>query len=223
MKIVHPLISEIINLSNESKVNILVIENQKLFTSILTELYGQINNCKGEFVFSIDNSPKEISKNIEIITQFIPFEINKKTLIGKLLKKMDTIAQGEDFLIKTKELYLFISEYAKILSEEIDHDIDFIYEYDISNILKTIDFKFKEDYESLAEKIIDYMLLVREFDSEKCFVLLNLRNYISDEEIDDFYKTILYNKLKVLIISANDYEHSDYESKIVIDSDLCEF
>lgn len=94
MKLVHPLISEIINLSNESKVNILVIENQKLFTSILTELYGQINNCKGEFVFSIDNSPKEISKNIEIITQFIPFEINKKTLIGKLLKKMDTIAQG---------------------------------------------------------------------------------------------------------------------------------
>ena len=136
---------------------------------------------------------------------------------------MDTIAQGEDFLIKTKELYLFISEYAKILSEEIDHDIDFIYEYDISNILKTIDFKFKEDYESLAEKIIDYMLLVREFDSEKCFILLNLRNYISDEEIDDFYKTVLYNKLKVLIISANDYEHSDYESKIVIDSDLCEF
>ena len=69
MKLVHPLISEIINLSNESKVNILVIENQKLFTSILTELYGQINNCKGRFVFSIDNSPKEISKNIEIITQ----------------------------------------------------------------------------------------------------------------------------------------------------------
>ena len=89
MKLVHPLISEIINLSNESKVNILVIENQKLFTRILTELYGQINNCKGEFVFSIDNSPKEISKNIEIINQFIPFEINKKTLIGKLLKKME--------------------------------------------------------------------------------------------------------------------------------------
>ena len=34
--------------------------------------------------------------------------------------------------------------------------------------------KFKEEYESLAEKIIDYMLLVREFDSEKCFILLNL-------------------------------------------------
>lgn len=78
MKIVHPLISEIINLSNESKVNILVIENQKLFTRILTELYGQINNCKGEFVFSIDNSPKEISKNIEIITQFIPLKLIKR-------------------------------------------------------------------------------------------------------------------------------------------------
>lgn len=223
MKLVHPLINEVINLSDETKINILVIENQRLYTGFLTDLYNQLNNCKGEFVFSIDNSPKEISKNIEIIAQFIPFEINKRTLISKLFKKMDTVAQGEEFLIKTKELYSYISEYAKVLSEELDHDVEFIYEYDISNILKVIDFKFKEDYESLAEKILDYMLLVREFDSEKCFVLLNLRNYIPDKEIDDFYKTILYNKLKVLIISASDYKLSEYENKIIIDTDLCEF
>ncbi len=222
MKLVHYLINENIDFSNELNVNVLILENQRFFTNILIDLFNQLDNNKGDFVLSIDNKPVEISKNVEIITQFIPFELNKRSLITKLLKKMDTIAQNEDFIIKTKELYSHISEYAQSLADIIEYDIDFLYQYDISSLLKIINFSFKEDYSSISEKIIDYMLLVRELDTDKCFVLINLRNYIDGSEIDDFYKTILYNKLKVLIISASDYPYSDYEHKIIIDKDLCE-
>ena len=223
MKLVHYLMDEIIMLDNEDKVNMIVIENQKFFTEVLTDLSNQVNKIKGDFVLSYNNTPIDIYKYLEILTEFIPFDINKKSLVNKLLKRADIIAQNEDFILKTKELYLYISEYAQSMADYINYDIDFLYEYDVSSILKAVDFKFKYDYMSIAEKIIEYMLLVREFENDKCFILVNLRNYINNNEINDFYKTVLYNKLKVLIISANDYPCSEYEKKIIIDKDLCEF
>lgn len=223
MKLIHALIDNIIKLGDEEKVNLLVVENQKLFTVLLTDLFNQINKLEGRFILSYDNAPIEIFKNMELVTEFIPFEINKKSLLNKLYKRVNSIAENEDFILKTRELHSYIREYAQSLAEDINHDIDFSYECDISYILRAVNFRFKEDYSSIAEKIIDYMILVREFDGDKCFVLVNLRNYISDSEIDEFYKTVLYHKLKVLIISASDYPSSAYEKKLIIDKDLCEF
>ena len=197
MKLAHYLINEVIQTDNEKSVNILVIENQNFFTEVLTDLSNQVCSVKGKFVLSKDNTPIEISKNLELITQFIPFELNKRTLVNKLLKKADIIAQNEDFILRTKELYSYLNRYIQLLVDDIDHDIDFLYEYEISCILKAIDFKFKENYVSISEKIIDYMLLIREFENDKCFILVNIRNYIEDNVIDDFYKTILYNFLNI--------------------------
>lgn len=223
MMLAHPFINEHIMLDDEQKVNMLVVENQNLFTELIVDISNQINKYKGNFVLSNEHKPIEIYKNIEVLTQFIPFEINRRTLLNKLLQKADTVAQNEEFFLITKKLYSDIGEYAALIAEDIDFDIDFLYEYDISSILKAINFKFKEDYSSIAEMIIDYMLLVREFISDKCFVLVNFRCYISDNDIDNFYKTVLFNKLKVLIISANDHPSSAYEKKIIIDTNLCEF
>lgn len=221
MKLAYHLLSSPIKI-NEESVNILVIENQKIFSEILTDLSNQMNKTKGNVVLSYDNTPIEISKNMEVITEFIPFELNKRSILSKLLKRVDTIAQNEVFFMKTKELSSQISEYAQLLADEIEFDIDFLHEYEVSCILKAINFKLRDDYASISEKIIDYMLLVREFENDKCFVLVNFRNYVSNSEISDFYKTVLYNKLKVLIVSASDYPLSPYETKTIIDMDLCQ-
>lgn len=223
MKLVHELINEVINLDNEEKVNTLIIENQSFFTKILIDFYNQLNNETGEFVLSRDNIPIDIARNLEIIIDFIDFKINKKDLLNKLMKYIDFIATDDNMLMKTNEMKTLINNFAFEISENIEFDVDFTLDYDISYILKAINFKFKEDYTNLSEKLIEYMLLIRKFDNDKCFVLVNIRNYIKDSEIDEFYKTILYNKLKVLVISAKEYPTSDYELKIIIDKDLCEF
>lgn len=222
MMLIHYLINKAIILDNENKVNVLVIENQNFFTEVLTDLSNQIFKMKGKFVLSINNVPVEIYKNMELITEFIPFDINKKSLVNRLLKRADMIAQNEEFILRTKELYTYINAYALALAEEINYDIDFLHAFDVSAILKAIEFRFSNDYITIAQKIFEYMLRAREFEGDKCFVLVNIRNYINDDEIDDFYKTILYNKLKVLVVSANDYPYSQFEEKIIIDKDLCE-
>jgi CRISPR-associated protein Csn2 len=221
MKLAHHLLSSPLKITEE-KVNILVIENQKFFLELLTDLNNQVNKIKGNVVLSFDNTPIEISKNLEMITEFIPFELNKRNILSKLLKRADAISQSESFFMRTKELYSQISEFAQLLADEIEFDIDYLLEYEVSCILKAINFKLRDDYASISEKIIDYMLLVREFENDKCFVLVNFRNYVSNSEIIEFYKTVLYHKLKVLIVSASDYPLSSYETKTIIDMDLCQ-
>lgn len=222
MKLVHDSINKIMVLDDERKVSVLVIENQNFFTKALIDFNNQIGKNKGDFILSCNDAPVDIYKNMEMIVDILSFEINKRSLLNRLYKKADMIAQNEDFAIITKEFLSSINTYAQTLADEIDYEIDFLYEYDISNILKAIGFKFSDEFKKVGERIIEYMLLVREFEGDKCFILINIRNYINDEEINDFYKTILYNKLKVLVISANDYPYSEYEDKIIIDKDLCE-
>ena len=223
MKLTHPLINVHIILDDEEKVSILVVENQHFFTELLIDLHNQINKISGKFVLSEDNKPIDIYKNVEVLSEFISFEINKRTLLNKLLQKADLIAQNEENYMITRQLYSEISQYAALIANNTSFDIDYLYEYEVSSILKAINFRFKEDYSSISEKVIDYMLLVREFVSDKCFVLVNFRSYISDEEINEFYKTILLNKLKVIIISGYNHQNSPYEKKTIIDKGLCEF
>ena len=74
----------------------------------------------------------------------------------------------------------------------------------------------------MAEKLIDYMLTVNSLENEKCYILVNLRCYLNDKEVEEFYKTALYNKLKILIISGNDNKALLIEKKTIIDKDLCQ-
>lgn len=222
MRFVYPKIDNLFRLSREDKVNVLIIENQKLFVEILTDINDQINGYEGKAVLSIDNIPCEISQNLELIIEFISIDINKKNLLIKLYKKLNEIAVNEKFFIKNKSLNISIIDFALEVSSELDNEFEFNAEIDTINIFKIIDFKFSQNL-NLAEKLIEYFKIVREYDKEKCFILVNLRDYISFDEIDEFYKMILYNRFKVLIISGGDHPKSKYEEKIVIDEDLCQF
>lgn len=223
MKFIYPKINETMLLSREDKVNIILIENQDLFVELLVDLNDQLNGKKGEAVLSLDNVPIPISNNLEIITEFIPFSVNFNNLTSELHNQLNNIALSEEYYIESKKLEMDIINFIFKINSEIDFNLEFDEELDFKKILKLIKAKFEENKEKLSEQIIEYMKIVREYDCDKCFVLVDIRNYINDKEIDEFYKLILYNKLRVLIISGGDRTKSDYEEKFIIDADLCQF
>ena len=223
MKLVHRNINKVINLNSEEKINVLIVEHQSLLRELIEDLHNQINKEKGDFILSVDDKPTEIHKYMEIYLDVFALQINKRTLINKLYKSLDVISQNEDLILKTKELYSYIGEYIHGLINETDFELEFLLEYEISRVLKGVDLKFTDSNKSLIEKLIDYMELIYALEGEKCFVFVNLRDFILDNEINEFYKTVLYNKFKILLINAKDYSNSVYEERIIIDEDLCEF
>ena len=62
----------------------------------------------------------------------------------------------------------------------------------------------RDEYEDPLERLTDYMELVREFDRDKLFVLLNLRSYFTDTQISAFLKTISINRYHILLIDCVD-------------------
>ena len=57
MMLAHPFINEHIMLDDEQKVNMLVVENQNLFTELIVDISNQINKYKGNFVLSNEHKP----------------------------------------------------------------------------------------------------------------------------------------------------------------------
>ena len=67
------------------------------------------------------------------------------------------------------------------------------------------------------------MELVREFDRDKLFVLLNLRSFFADEHVEKFLETVSVHGYKVLLLDSVSRKKLAHENRITIDNDLCEF
>lgn len=220
MKFVYPDINYLFDTKSD-KVNSIIIENACLFRAIITDIYYQINNYEGRAVLSDERGQLQFSKSCEVLSQFVPFDLNQKTLTTKIVNEMGKRAVSGEKYLETQELLTSIERYMNDLSFDMNCNLSFE-DIDISSIIKASNLKIEEEYNSLGEKIIDYMELVSEFDREKMFITVNLRSYISDEEANWFVDTILKHCYNVIMIENYEHKKLDKEQRYIIDKDLCE-
>lgn len=133
---------------------------------------------------------------------------------------MQKLAMDEGHYYQTNELITLLESYLLDLSVELTGDIEFS-KITWENIIKAAGVEFADNYDSLAEKILDYMELVREYDSEKMFITLNLRSYISDDEMNKFVNDVVARGYKLLMLENNEYPIIEHEKRYIIDADKC--
>ena len=90
MKLTHPDL-EYVPDTDGTGIPVLVIEDPKFFRSFLSDLFSQTDGLAGRAVLSINDAPVDMSKYLEILDRFVPFEINRKPLLTKILGKSDVI------------------------------------------------------------------------------------------------------------------------------------
>ena len=91
-----------------------------------------------------------------------------------------------------------------------------------SSLIKASEIRLSDDYDSLAEKIIDYMELVNEYLGEKLFVTVGLRSFLPDNEAELFMQTILRHGFHCIMIESFSKKKLMNEKRYIIDEDLCE-
>lgn len=220
MKYVYPKIGKVFE-TDGNLVNTLVIENQGLFCRIIEDIQNQINGFDGKSVLSIDNKIIPINKNLEVLSQFIPFEINRKNLISKICSAIEAKSAEEEFCYKASELMTQIESFMMEISFDFACNLSFE-KLNFASLVKASGLEIADDYDSLGEKIIDLMELITEFDREKFYVIINLRSYLSDEETAQFMDTVIRHRFSVLMIESNEHLLLPCESRFIIDKDLCE-
>lgn len=219
MKIIVPHVDYVFDCAGEKMCSI-IIENQKLLYFVINDIQEQIQGEDGKTVLSEDNQVLPVSKCAELITQFTPFEMNHKNLISKVVSKMQKVAVDEQHYLKTQQM---LSEWERYLMEI---SIDLVGNFNFSKtltdtLIKSAGVEFDDTYESLAEKIIDYFELVQEYDRRKLFIVVNLRSYLSDEEMNIFIRDVLARNIQVLLLESSERALLSNEKRYIVDADLC--
>lgn len=205
----------------ENKILTLVIENQHVFYSIISDIQTQLDGNSGEFVLSENYTPLDMRKNTELISQLIPFTVNQKDLVTKLYGYIKKKAVNENMYQPTQELIAKISDYLYQLTEDEENELIVTVPEDISGILKAFDLRLDDNDMSLSEKLLEYMISSNEFKAKKLFIVINLRSYLTDNQAEQLFKSVLLKKLQLICIESAEHKRLGNEEVIIIDNDMC--
>lgn len=222
MRLVHPMWDGVMKFE-ENKINVLVVEDGFRLSQLILELKAQIEGGEGSFVLSRNYEPIDISKNLELIVDVFTLDFNKKKLVNKLMEQLCGIAVGEEHYMETVALCQGLVAYGNALCENFENMVSFDEEFAVNSLFKALDFKISAEGLSLAEGILEYMVVTRTFLKEQCFVFVNLKSYLSEDELDVFYQEVFYGKHHILLIENIMREQVfPFEKIRIIDRDLCE-
>lgn len=207
----------------EEKINVLVVENPTLFTKLVLDFNSQINGEDGSLILSSDDYKiLNINKNIEFISQPALININDKRFINKLYSILKELSLDADNYNKTMELFSAVAQHVYKLCNYADFDIELDNEFDVVNLFKSVGLKFYDKDLCLAEKILDYILTVRDLIKINVFVIVNLKSYLDEHSIKQFEKSIIDHKINLLLLESHQSSKNEYEKMLIIDNDLCE-
>lgn len=219
MRIILPEIDHVFECAGNKSCSI-VIENQQVFYRIVLDLFQQIQGHEGLAVLSEENKVLSFAKYGELHSQFVPFDMNPKNLITKINARMQHLAVEEFHYVKTKEL---LSEWESHL---MDLSMEMIGNFVFNKIspevlIKSAGICIDDLQESLGEKLLDYFEVVQEYDAKKLFILVNLRSFMSDEEMEKFLESVLARKIQLLLLESSEHQVLEAEQRYIVDADLC--
>lgn len=221
MILCHPQIETVFDFSAPGIPSV-VIEEPVFFRTLMLDLYDQINGESGKFILSENDKELNIGTWVELIDNCLHFSLNTKPLINKIVSAMEQLAVGESFSMKTAELLQQLEQYAAELAFNFDCDI--LCEHcTAAGLFKAVGISLRDEYDDPLERLIDYMELIREFDRDKVFILINLRSFFADDHVENFLETISAHGYHVLLLDSIDRKKLPQERRVTIDNDLCEF
>lgn len=206
----------------KNNIHLWVIENKVAFFNFVKVLNSQINGEIGEFILSKNLNEMPISKNICMLLDFFNIDFNNKNILNGIIKKLEIELQENDYIIKLNELNAQILNFLYSIGLSINLDISYNDELEFVKLLKTYDIKITNQSSSLIETIINYIEVLIELNICKILVFVNLKQYLSYEEIIELYKYVNYKNFKIFLIENTNSKKIEDEKKIIIDNDLCE-
>ena len=205
----------------ENEINYLILENQKYLSRYINELRSQIEGMQGMFVLSEDNVVLDVRRSVELIIDPFSNDPNNRGALNRLFVKMKDEAYADKYK-STDELIQMIFSAIQTLINNQAMAVTFDEQLDIVGLFKLLGVKFECSSESLLENLCEYMRIQRDYSNTLLFIFVNIRCFLTAEELEGLYQFLFYNKISVLMIENNVFETNDRENIKIIDKDLCE-
>lgn len=222
MKLIYPDYNYQI-IFKEQNVNTVVIENEKEFTHLVGELLLQCDSKDGRFVLSDENKILKISTNMLCVINPLSLTLNSKKAVDKIYDQLQEVIQTSELYLSEKEMYSKILEFIQKSIEQYDYPLVVDDEIESRNIFKLVNLRWSDENDNLLDSIIDYMKINCRLLNYKVFAFVNLKSFLTTEELELLFRTCLYEKYNLLLIeSTARVKRFDCERVLVIDKDCCE-
>lgn len=221
MNFAHPQLDHVLRLDGGG-VATLVIEQPQFFRALLQDVDEQINGGRGQAVLSRDDRPLPFDHHAELIDGFLHFQLGRKPLLTKLTNRLEALAVEEENYPRAAQLMGELEKFIMELSMSLPCDI-YCSKMSFGGILRAVGVDIAEDQGSDLERLLDYMELTRELDHERLFILVNLRSYYSDAEVEAFFASVLAHEILILPVDSVSRARLKNEQRVTVDDDLCEF
>lgn len=222
MNLIYTFLDNKIDLYNDY-VNSIEILNNNYFYRLTNLIYKYSNNQETEeFYFTENNEELKLNKKIRIITNYYDFDFNNKKYINELIKNISNNTD-DNILLKLNnnynKLYKVLS--SLINSVDLNFKVDINDEFSINEILNNFNLSIPSK-DNLLDNLILLIDIEKQFNINKVLVFINLKDYLSREDIIEFEKYCIYNNMYVILFDNSKYKNNSYEKKFIIDNDLSE-
>ncbi len=220
MRFAYPEIETVIDIDN-GRYNTLVIENQRFMTALLTDIVDQLSGRGGQAVFSEHGTPLAISKRLVLLDRFVPFDLNQKNLINHIIGAMTEKSNDPANFAFTAEVMRTVENWLNELTNDLPCEVVFS-KLIPSVLIKSAGPEILCAHDSVAEKVLDLMELISEFEHGCLFLTVNMRSFVTDEEMALFSETVIAHGFDVFALESRELPILPNERRLLIDKDLCE-
>lgn len=204
----------------ENTVNVFCVENTEVFSDIVRSLYLQTSGSNGNFLLSDKEKELNISKSIQFVINPFEIDVNSKKIIGSLYKSLDAYAVSDMIKEKT-EIYSYIQHFVEGLLSLSPFSLSYKEDIAVQDILKICDVKIDTADVSLAEMLCSYVKVMSEICGYHIFVFYNLKSFLSEDDLGDFYGFCFYQKVFPVILESHQSPILRFENTLIIDKDKC--
>lgn len=222
MKLIHTNLSKQI-IFTENKINVITIENRGFYTSLIKDLNAQLLSAGGDFVLSKNNKELKLNSELDLVIDLFNLDLNSRKNITKVYKDLNSSAFNEENYQITNDFKISLINYMDNLIHSYDLPLEYNLDFDLSGVFKTLNLVLESNSSNLLESILQYIEVSLKLLSTSCFVFVNLKNFLSYEELEQLYKFVHYNKINILLLESHFEEKTNpCEIHYLIDKDLCE-
>lgn len=228
------MIMRIFSLENEIEftqdyIHVLQIEDTKFFARIVSCINNgihDINYMDENILFLQDEKVIKISKDIMFVIDIWNLDFNQKKIQTALFQHIEKI-----FQIECERIQQFNTSMKKLEIDTMDvwNELPFSFSFkenvSITDYLKMIGLKIKcEEKQGIIERIFSVIDIVEYFYLAKLIVFVNIKLFLTAEELQEIYKYALYKKVPLLLLeTGKEKEPIENEKILFIDSDYDEF
>ena len=205
---------------SENQIPVLIIEHPGIYSDFIESFFQQCEGEEGEIIISDRGKNLKLSKSALIVLDYFSLNFNNRQIQTKLYQQLKN-AGAELSIQKDEFTHQGIDLIENVFSiSRFDH-IEYNLELDWADIFKLYQVRVEADYDSIQEKLVSFLRICAELLDLKLVAFVNLKAYVSEDDLLEIYRMAGYLKVNLLLIESIETYSHPMEKYFIIDKDQC--